>query len=39
MARWREALFRVLLRLDARSAAVDGIPPEQVHHVDLPIER
>lgn len=39
MARWREALFRFLLRLDARSAAVHGIPPERVHQVDVPIER
>jgi hypothetical protein len=39
MARWREALFRFLLRVDARSAAVHGIPPEQVHEVDVPIER
>jgi hypothetical protein len=39
MARWREALFRFLLRVDARSAAVHGIPPANVHEVDVPIER
>jgi hypothetical protein len=39
MARWREALFRFLLRVDARSAATRGIPPEKVHEVDVPIER
>jgi hypothetical protein len=39
MARWREALFRLLLRLDSRSAAIRGIPPEKVHEVDVPIER
>ena len=39
MVRWREALFRFLLRVDARSAAVHGIPPEQVYEVDVPIER
>jgi len=39
MARWREALFRFLVRLDARSAAIHGIPPEKVHEVDVPIER
>jgi hypothetical protein len=39
MARWREALFRILLRADARWAASYGIPAEQVHHVDVPIER
>jgi hypothetical protein len=39
MARWREALFRFLLRVDARSAAIRGIPPEKVHEVDVPIER
>jgi hypothetical protein len=38
MAGWREALFRFLLRLDARSSAVHGIPPEKVHEVDVPIE-
>ena len=39
MARWREALFRFLLRVDARSVAVHGIPPERVHEVDVPIEQ
>jgi hypothetical protein len=39
MALWREALFRLLLRVEARSAAVHGIPPEKVHEVDVPIER
>jgi len=39
MARWREALFGFLLRVDARSAVVNGIPPEKVHVVDVPIER
>jgi hypothetical protein len=39
MARWREVLFRFLLRVDARSAAVHGIPPEKVHEVDVAIER
>jgi hypothetical protein len=39
MARWREALFRFLLRVDARSAAIRGIPPEKIHEVDVPIER
>ena len=39
MARWREALFRLLLRVDARSASFYGIPREQLRDVDLPIER
>jgi hypothetical protein len=39
MARWREALFRFLLRVDARSAAVHGIAPGKVHEVQVPIER
>ena len=39
MARWREALFRILLQADARSDAPYGIPPEQLHHVDVLIER
>ena len=38
MARWREALFRLLLRVDARSASFYGIPREQLRDVDLPIE-
>ena len=39
MARWREVLFRILLRADARSDVPYGIPPEQFHHVDVLIER
>jgi hypothetical protein len=39
MASWREALFRLLLRVDARSASFYGIPQEQLRDVDLPIER
>jgi hypothetical protein len=39
MARWREVLFRLLLRADAGSNAPYGIPPEQVHDVDVVIER
>ena len=39
MARWREVLFRILLRAEARSDTPYGIPPEQVHHVDVLIER
>jgi hypothetical protein len=39
MARWREALFRILLRADARVDAPYGIPAERVHHVDVLIER
>jgi len=35
---WRAALFRLLLRADARAAAANGIPAEQLHHIDVPIE-
>ena len=39
MARWREVVFRILLRAEARLVAPYGIPPEQVHYVDVLIER
>jgi hypothetical protein len=39
MARWREALFRILLRADARTGAPYGIPPEQLRYVDVLIKR
>jgi hypothetical protein len=38
MTWWREWLLGLLLRLDARSATIEGAPADRVHTVDLPVE-
>lgn len=33
---WRKRLFGLILRLDATSSPLEGVPADRIHSVDLP---
>jgi hypothetical protein len=38
MARWREWLFRLLMRVDHQACDAYGLPATRIHHVDIDVK-